>query len=108
VAAGDQGFEIFDLTNPGNPTSLSLTTPQAAGSAGLYIQGLDLAEGYLFVTDYSGSRMLAYKVSDAVRPQAMGAFLTSQGKPALWVRVQGQHVYLSSEERGLEVIEVFE
>lgn len=105
ITAGAQGLEIFDVTNPANPVSLSLTSLAATAS---YAISVDVVEKYAFVTDYDGAKLYALDISNKARPTVVRSFATSQNLPALWVHVSGRHAYLSTEERGLEIIEVFE
>ncbi|HYX34998.1 MAG TPA: hypothetical protein VE954_18025 [Oligoflexus sp.] len=105
ITAGTQGLEIFDATNPANPVSRSLT-PLAATTS--YAVSVDVVGKYAFVTDYDGAKLYALDISNKTRPTIVTSFATSQSLPALWVHVSGRHAYLSTEERGLEIIEVFQ
>lgn len=105
IAAGAQGLEIFDVTDPANPVSLSLTQLAATAS---YTISVDVVEKYAFVTDYDGAKLYVLDVSNKARPTVARTFATSQNLPALWVHVSGRYAYLSTEARGLEIIEVFQ
>lgn len=105
ITAGTQGLEIFDVSNPANPSSQSLTLLAAGAS---YALSVDVVEKYAFVTDYDGAKLYALDISNKTRPTVVKSFATSQNLPALWVHVSGRYAYLSTEERGLEIIEVFQ
>ncbi len=105
ITAGAQGLEIFDVSNPANPASVSLTPLAATAS---YALSVDVVEKYAFVTDYDGAKLYALDVSNKTRPTIVTSFATSQNLPALWVHVAGRYAYLSTEARGLEIIEVFQ
>ncbi len=106
VAAGPQGLEVFDLSNPLAPVSRGLTA--LTGSTSSYASSLDIAESFLVLADSLGARMLVFDMKDITHPKQQASFLTSQNKAALWVHASGRRVFVSSEKRGLEGVDVFD
>jgi hypothetical protein len=92
--AFDEGWYIFDLSDPEHPTELSYSeTPQ-------YIEGITVAGDYAYFAAV-GEGLVIADVSDPAHPHVVGSYDTPG--PAHQVVVGGDYAYLVDDYDGLRI-----
>lgn len=104
VAVGAKGLEIFDATNPASLVSKSTKAlPNAADVAG----SVSVADNYAFIASYDTFKMYIMDVTTKTAPTVLKSYATYQSQSPLYIHVSGAYAYMSVENRGMEIIEVF-
>ncbi|MDQ3233007.1 MAG: hypothetical protein M3Q07_14405 [Pseudobdellovibrionaceae bacterium] len=102
ITVGSAGLEIFDVSTPSNPISRSTIATTGNG----VVLGVSVVDNHAFVTDYTFSKMYAIDVSNKTAPTLARSYSANNG--TLYLHVNGGFVYMTVENRGLEIIEVFQ
>lgn len=99
---GTGGLEIFDVTTPSNPISRSTIATTGNGP----VLDVSVVDSYVFITDYTFSKLYVVDVSSKTAPTLARSYTASAG--ALYVHVSGSFVSMTVEGKGLDVIEAFQ
>lgn len=106
VAAGFDGVEVFDATNPANPISRSVRVMPDLPDAG-YVISVNVSGNYVFATSYDTMKMYVLDFTNKAAATVARSYSTYSSISPLFLHVSGAYAYVSLEGKGMEIIEVF-
>ncbi len=104
VTVGTSGLEIFDLVTPANPVSKSLTPMPDSG----YIISVSIADNFAFVTNYGTSKINVLDITNKSAPTVARTYVENLNAGPLYIHVAGAYAYITNQNKGMQIIEVFE
>lgn len=107
LADGHQGLIVVDISDPANPTTVALQTPDAEFTEKYGSGGYDdvrAAGDFAYVASNGG--LLVLDISDPTHPTQAGLFVTHYKQSNIRLEIVGNLVYLVNEEDGIYILDI--